>query len=378
LRAAAERLETELAFDGDLSLLDLPRRALLVSRTEKKISPHAPWLIALRHATEQMLNAGEVLVTGTGRVPYELPLWMSARARASAIIVMSSPGDHLAFAPEKHLRVWPAKSAKGAAALTLRDRLIGALADRATAIHVRAGGNMEAIAREIAARGGEVASPALPPTPPPTPSLKGRGKRNRSVPQQYEPIAGSHPWHYLTHFTREPDGAFPGESREEYFSWLCRGTDAPPRDAFASLNRILGERLIRASGRLMPAKAAMVCFTALLPQQAIELRRWRKGLRRWSFTPYGIAIRKEALEKIGARPVQYINKTAKTDGDSRFLQTCGEGELDWSREQEWRVPNDVKLSEFTNDDLLILTATQQEANEVSRRFNLPASAIYIQ
>jgi len=374
LSRIAAHLEVPLQCEGDVSLLECPRRALLVSRTEKKIAPDAPWLLALRHAVDELFRAAETLVSGTGRVPYELPLWLAARSqRCGAIIVLTREAERSALdaglLPARRLLVWPDRTLKNATALALRDRLIGALADRATAIHVRKGGAMQVLAAEISARGGRV-DPA-PEIALPTPAGK-RPQTNLIATQS----TGA--WNYLSHFTREPDGMFPGESREQYFEWLCRGAGAPPRDAFASLCRILSEQRIRASTRLMPQRAAMACFTALPPAQALELRRWRRGLRRWSFTPCGIAIRSDALTRIGAQRVRYLKQDeAAPDAGPTFLQTYGTGELDWSREQEWRVPGDVALSQFPRDEILILTATASEAAQITQRFGYAASALYL-
>ena len=115
----------------------------------------------------------------------------------------------------------------------------------------------------------------------------------------------------------------------------------------------------------------MVCLTALHPQTAFESRRWRRGLLRWTFSPYGICIRRHALT--GARPVNYVSDEAiKTENASAlpFLQRQRSGGFDWTQEAEWRARGDVDLREFRNEDMFACVFTQGEADIIAARFSL--------
>ncbi|MCW8133919.1 MAG: hypothetical protein KIS92_26470, partial [Planctomycetota bacterium] len=63
-----------LCLKGDLALLDLPRRALLVSRTPRRPAPGTPWVRAVAAAAEAAARANEVLVTGLDREPFQIAL----------------------------------------------------------------------------------------------------------------------------------------------------------------------------------------------------------------------------------------------------------------------------------------------------------------
>jgi hypothetical protein len=402
MRVALRRIEDSLGIllhtEGDLSLLERPRRMLMVSRVEKQISPRAPWLVALRHATDQLLQNQEVLVCGTHRVPYDLPLWITRCHDGCAIVVLLCKADPLVLDeklfPKRRLLIWPSDTLTAfndKEKLLLRDRLVGALANRATAIHIQSHGNMSKVAQEFKDRCISIDRPSIlstlsTPIPlsmsTPTESIRISTPLSRSSSTISVLKPQSNPekdWPYLTHFTRDPDGQFPNETLGEYFHYLCSSSNTHPRNSLSSLWRILEEGRIRASSRLMPEHSKMVCLTELEPHQALELRRWRRGLRRWSFTPYGVAIRRDALAMQGAQAVQYLNKDETRNPfipknqnekslDRRFEQSASEGEFNWSSEKEWRISGDICLTCFSQEEVAIIVPSEIEANEIKKRY----------
>jgi hypothetical protein len=370
---AEATMGARLEFSGDLSLLERQRRTLLVSRADRNPTPASAWLQNLLAATRKLVLNHEVLVTGTGRAAFDAALFTCALENGAAIVALENSAQAGAalktFLPARHLLVWPVEPQAKNAAMQ-RDLLMGALADRAYAVLIRKSGNMARIAEALDQRGCPVETIAI---------------EKQTVPASDQPSRETHlplsalneneSWEWLTHFTREPDGEFPGESRADYLGWLCGGVPFEARDASASLRRILREKRIRACGRLMPGGAPMVCFTALHPSQAIELRRWRPGLLRWSFTRSAIIIRKCALKKVGARAVTYGTREA-LDGaaapERAFMQLCRTEKDDWTREVEWRVAGDVDLSAISSDDMLALSEHASEASRVEREFGIQA------
>ncbi|MBE7467230.1 MAG: hypothetical protein HS116_27465 [Planctomycetes bacterium] len=353
---------------GDLALLDAPRRMLLISRTPRGTEPGTPWVRAVVECVRASAAAGEALVTGLGREPYDLALEACREAGGAAIVVLEAPlgeDKHLkdaeAWLPARRLIVAPLGASSKREARALRDRRIAELADRASVLAVRKGGNMAAVEAELGTRGvaldrsyqiGEAEMRGAPKPAPWSPSN----------------LRTFDAWDYLTHYTREPDGVWPGETYAEYLSWLLHGAPGRPRDAAAALRRILGQQRILGSGRLMPAREPMVSFTARPPQELPELIRWRKGLRRWTFRPYGVAIRKAALEALGARPVRYLPYEALTelpDAERRFAQLCAPLDADWSVEAEWRLPGDLDLSALSPAEWFALTPERGEAEALA-------------
>lgn len=377
LAAAGSRTGTRLECHGDVGLLDGPRRALLVSRGERAPQPDTPWLAAVVAATQRIGAQKEILVTGVDRTAFDAALWVCTQHGGAAIVVLQGKprGDEEwhSFLPPRHLLVWPQTPARMDSVRRQRDLLIGALADRAYAINVRRGGHMAAVAEDLAAR-----RCPLDAWPAPTEAHTALSPEAESPALPSYAPQRSGPWEYLTHFTREPDGAWPGEAREDYLRWLCAGTPFEPRNAFAALCRILTERRIRACGRLMPGRTPMVCFSASPPEEILKLRRWRPGLLRWSFTPYGLAIKRTALERLGARPVTYAPRKfiAAAPASLRpFMQPEDSGKQQWAAEAEWRVAGDVLLSGIAREEFLALTATTDEALGVQQRFGVEAKTL---
>ncbi|MCZ7644825.1 MAG: hypothetical protein M5U26_06010 [Planctomycetota bacterium] len=350
---------------GDRALLDAPGRALLISRTPRRPAPGTPWVRAIRDAVAASAAAGEALVTGLGRDPFDLALAACREAGGAAVVVLQDTferdpfvNEARAWLPERHLLVAPERPDETlfrAERLAARDRRIGALARRASVLHIREGGNMERAAADLAARGVSLdLSFQLPNLDAPTHRAPGLGVRFRAFEN----------WNALTHYTREPDGAWPDEPRAAYLGWLLDGRPDETRTGLDALRRILAMRRILGSGRLMSARTPLVSFTARAPHDLPELLRWRKGLRRWTFRPYGIAIRREALADLGARAVRYLHDAglkALAPEDRLFAQKHAPPETDWTGEAEWRLRGDLDLAALPSGSWRALVPTRAEA-----------------
>jgi hypothetical protein len=178
-------------------------------------------------------------------------------------------------------------------------------------------------------------------------------------------------WDFLTHYTREPDGPWPGEGRAAYLEWLACGPLDGRREAADALRRILSQGRILGSGRLMPSRTPMVSFTARPPEALADLMRWRRGLRRWTFRPYGIAVRREALAALGARPVRYVSEEELkrlSPAARKFAQKHAPPRADWSDEAEWRLPDDLDLTALPRAAVKILVPTTDEARAFAAEF----------
>lgn len=357
-----------LELTGDREILNRPRRAILVSRTRRNPEPTTPWVRAVLDCVERSIATGEAMVTGIGRDPYDLALYRCRELAGQAIVVCDSGTalSRVEWLPERVL------IATGVMTPRVRDELIGDLSDRAWSIALRRGGNMEAVARKLASRGCPVDRVAC------VGHTTSPRRRDRERYRPAEEPADDRRWTRLTHYTREPDGAWPGESRIQYLSWLAHGPAEPRRDALASLRRILDQRRILAHFRLMPLSHPMVCFTARAPWEMADLFRWRRGLHRWTFRPYGLAVDARVLEKLGARPVQYLSRealTATSDSDRLFAQRHDPPRTDWSAEAEWRLPGDFDFSDISGDDLLAIVETTREAAEIENEYGIQVMAM---
>ena len=355
-----------LAAEGDRALLGAPRRALLISRTPKRPAPATPWVRAVVEAAQASAAAGEALVCGAGRAPFDVALAVTRRASAAALVVLDErPSSqwreaYAPLLPVRHLLVWPERQEPGAERLPARDVLLGELSTCAWMIHVRPGGNMASVRQNLERRAANVdARFAL-----------GKLQPTHAAPAHlnFRPPSPRSQWSYLTHYTREPDGLWPDETPTQYAEWLAFGPLEARREAVDALRRILSMRRVLGSGRLMPAREPLVSFTARPPWELGELVRWRRGLARWTFRPYGLAVRRDVLEDLGARPVRYACASElKTlpPGERLFAQKHEPPKTDWSGEAEWRLRGDLSLEKVPNNALRILVPTAGDASAIN-------------
>ena len=134
------------------------------------------------------------------------------------------------------------------------------------------------------------------------------------------------------------------------------------RSGFATLKRIVEEQRIRGSTFRARCGVARVCLSACSEKEALRLVRFRARYARYSFEPYCVVLAQDAVKKAGGRPVTYGNGSK----DDPFVQ--GEGENgNWRGEREWRVFGDLDLRAIRVSDILVVTATDSEAEELRRQ-----------
>ncbi|MEI6231750.1 MAG: hypothetical protein WCT04_01755 [Planctomycetota bacterium] len=402
LTSAEKTLGCVLRVDGDIGLLERPRRALLVSRGERNPAPDEARLCAVIDAARSVVSSGEALVVGTEREHWDVALWTCREAGGAAIVVLHERSEAAEFFPENVLLVWPAMSEPALSKeerLLLRDQLVGMLASCATAIQIRANGNMARVAADMSARGCgveawaikkserttrkldsglELGSATPSPREPngrlvgPLPEGRGEGRRLASlVGSEFEKMGDA----YLTHFTREPDGCWPGESRGDYVRWLASGIRFDQRDGFQALRRILSQRRIVSCGRLINGGTPVVCLTARDPGELLVENRWRKGLGRWTYSRYALSIRRDVLEAAGARVVRYVSADVMQlapISERHFLQIEASSGIDWRNEAEWRVTGDLDFSRLDSGATVAWVSSETEAASIESEFGIRA------
>ncbi len=195
------------------------------------------------------------------------------------------------------------------------------------------------------------------------------GGRPVAAPISLAGVRDAEPWQFLTHTTRAQPGPWPGQEPRDYLDDLLLDRADGDHRAFAALARIVLQRLLVASGRAIRGGYRMVCFTAVPLAQLAQLRVFRTHRGRWDFEPYGICIRRDWLQRRGARPVLYGDETLwhrLAERDRPFFQvacsrTRGGAVLDWTAEQEWRCLGDLDLSELAETDAIVFVADAAEA-----------------
>ena len=176
---------------------------------------------------------------------------------------------------------------------------------------------------------------------------------------------------WLIHWTRAPQGEWAGESRDEYLNDAVLNASSRVRTGLATLQRIVAERVIRATSGNTRAAVDVVCLSEVPLLKLVAQRTFRQHRGRWDFEHYGIGVRLKSIRALGGRPVIY--------GDDNVWQSLPQGEqpwfqlrqsqtastsIDWTIENEWRLISELKLDHLPSEDVFVFCATEDEAAEL--------------
>jgi hypothetical protein len=171
---------------------------------------------------------------------------------------------------------------------------------------------------------------------------------------------------YLYHYTRPCPGAWPGQSHRNYLESLLQDEPFAEHSALSALVRIVAEGRIRASARVVRGDREVVSWTSRPPQELSAIRHWNTALVRWTFEPYGLAVKRWVLRSQGAKPAVYAAATTyqKLHQRERFrFQLHDPPRCSWKNEHEWRLPDDLKLGELTSAEAFLFLPTLVDAVE---------------
>lgn len=185
---------------------------------------------------------------------------------------------------------------------------------------------------------------------------------------------------FLTHCTRRRAGPWPDQSEKSYLDDLILERSGVDHSPLSALKRIIAQRQLTGSGLSIRGGTAVVSFTSVPLSELQSLRVFRSHRGRWDFEPYGISIRRSALEKTSnsdcrqqrLRPVTYTSSEswAQLDDSERpFFQksetvTKSGNVIDWTAEQEWRVIGNVDLAQIGSNDAVVFVPTKEDAAEL--------------
>lgn len=178
---------------------------------------------------------------------------------------------------------------------------------------------------------------------------------------------------YLIHCVRGNDAdAFRSGDSAAVVDAIVRGhvTSSPP---YETLLKIAEERRLRASGKLLRTSAAAVSFTAVALAELMARRRYQSHLGRWDWEPYGLMIRRDALERLGAKPVLYGDEQLfeQLDANDRpYFQPAQRRSArlqqeHWQAEEEWRLLDDLRLSQLPPGCVIFFVQTQTQAHALA-------------
>jgi hypothetical protein len=175
---------------------------------------------------------------------------------------------------------------------------------------------------------------------------------------------------YLFHYTRACPGPWPGQTYHEYLVSLLDGHPLSGHSALETLIRIIEERLIRAGARMVRGPVEVISWSSHPPQELFLLRKWNRALVRWTVEPYGVAVRRDVLRSLGAKPAIYgseqIYPRLAEPERYRFQLSRSTPSASWKHEREWRLRGDLAL-----DKILVRSPGDRVARQETTRFPLP-------
>jgi hypothetical protein len=214
-------------------------------------------------------------------------------------------------------------------------------------------------------------------------ALTARRRSGRPRPAPVVPLPSAENWPFLTHSTRRREGPWPDQSQIDYLDDLILARNGADHSALAALRRILQKQRLLATAQTIRGGTPVVSFTAVPLAELDRLRVFRPHRGRWDFEPYGISIRRDWLQRNGARPVLYGDDRlwASLPADDRPFfqrrrtQRSPDGQIDWTVEAEWRVVGDIDLSHLPPDAGLLFVPTRTHAREIAAISRWPVTVV---
>lgn len=193
------------------------------------------------------------------------------------------------------------------------------------------------------------------------------------LPSHWRQLSADEDSDYLVHCTRATIGPLPGESEHSFRIRVWSQQEAIAWQPLETLAYICREGRLRATSTITRTDVRCVSFSAVPLVPLLKRRIFRSHLSRWDWEPYGLLVRRDALQQYGARQVIYGNDAdfgKLTNSDKPFFQPLlrrtSKSPEAWSEEREWRVAGDVHLRALPVDSVVLFVRTQIEAQQFSR------------
>ncbi len=382
----------------------LPSVALLSSRLPDPCTFANDWYQALRTAVIHARHDGQALLLGKGMTASQSVEELAGRLGIQRIVVTvaeSRPGKRLRPRAESvHPLHWPVMLIRvdDAAPDISLDELLASLARQVRVLHVRIGSHTERVVRQRlgtesargstwvlgglegrgadSAAGGLIEDGAVPwlldhPRHPRERGLAFCDSTEASTPTHPPPPddwLASEGW--LFHWTRAPSRLTRKQQDWELRLWLA-GLPEEIDERLVPLISIVGGGMLCASNRLNRESDPVVSWTAVPLPEFRSRRVFRPHLHRYDFELAGIGVRKEALRKLGARPVVYGDDDdweRLSPADRPWFHPRGKPDLSseggrstgcWEAEREWRFPGNLNLFQFGPADLVVFVPDEQ-------------------
>ncbi len=392
---------------------DRPRLAVFNSRKPRRVAPDADWLDVLRSSLHTLDRREIGLVGSIGTLTYDLASVLALRQGFLQLMVAPFPvieterrfseifGEDGTNAIPVLSCMFDGPACPAKQPMRCRDRLLAGLSDFHLVLEIRSGGNLLSILEQVQSKSPrpqfivkpvpagssnagnfillkdfpehaiafESSAPKVAVRTEPTSaadSVRSSGGALRLA------SSGSISWsEYLYHYTRTGSGPWPGETYRQYLLGLLDDRPGSDRSALEVLTRIAQEGLLRAGSRMVRGKTTVICWSSLPPSELFVMRKWRRGLRRWTVEPYGVAVRRDVLRSLGAKPAIYgsgelYSKLPEVE-KFRFQLSCATPSASWRHEREWRLTGDLALGGIRPEQGFYFVQTAEEAGKLYAR-----------
>ena len=195
--------------------------------------------------------------------------------------------------------------------------------------------------------------------------------RRREIEAPVLDITEIKPDQFLLHWTRRRVGPWPDQTDQEYLDDLIFRSHRRNHEVISTLGRILATRKILGTSQLTRGTEPVACFSNMPLDEIKQRKVFRKHLGRWDCEPIGIAIDRDRLIELGARPVVYGDHKTWQGLDEReqaFFQLAQtrDNEIDWRQEDEWRVVGDLDLNLIDANSAVVFVPTASEAKRIAK------------
>ncbi len=390
---------------GDV-VLGRPLAAVFNSRKPRIISPDEDWLRIMR-AFLQRAASDLGIVSSLGAATYDLVTACASQLDMAMLLTAPFPVEGVkassidilsprsVVSPMIVSCLTRAAHCSKATRMICRDRIVAFLSDLHLLLEIRSKGNLEAIlerqqehdprpqrvflpdAKDAQSGGNLHLLESFPRWAKPfrvrDHGAAAESSRKRAALSESLQIVRKIAWSdYLYHYTRACPGPWPGQAYRERLLSLFAGDALAGHAALDTLIRIIIENRVRASSRIVRGGEAVVCWSARHPGEIDAIRRWNPALIRWTFEPYGIAVKRSCLRRLGAKPTIYGKSEAYArirPSERHRFQKHEPPVCAWKHEREWRLPRDLLLCEIPSDAWFVFAPTGTEAEKLSLYLN---------
>ena len=351
------------------------RVAIINSRQTKTPAGDDPWICATLAAVDHAVSTnGWEIVSSIRMITWDLVTWRTGMTGGTIQLVIPLADESEEDKTKESILTeygldaartsWqffsvPASDLAKKSWWPERDQRVIELADVIFPVSLRPNGLLEQLMGQRDSRADSRFTTAYKPQP--------RHAKELVDPNRLNPELAHWPGDYLIHWTRASNGPWPGEKTASFLEDLVQSREHYCRSAFATLQRILREGVIRASSWRIADDRSVVSFTELSPLDSLSLMRWRARWARWSFEPYGIAVHRDWAMSRDVQPVRYVSEQewkALSPEERPFCHRIGVKAGEWPAEREWRCLSDFSLRDAPDDAVRIIVRDCKESEKM--------------